>query len=50
MQIILEIIFLFFPTLGKITVGGFVNQLIKNCGLNMSKIETSDYLLQVKSN
>ena len=33
MKIILENKFYFFPALWKITVGGFVNQLIKNSGL-----------------
>ena len=32
-KIILEIKFYFFSTFLKITVGGFVNQLIKNSGL-----------------
>ena len=36
-KIILEIKFYFFSTVRKITVGGFVNQLIKNSGLYKSK-------------
>ena len=38
MKIILEIKFYFISTFRKITVGGFVNQLIKNAGLIIKTI------------
>ena len=38
MKFILEIKFYFFPILRKITVGGFVNHLIKFSGLRIEEI------------